>query len=313
MQVDRRIILIVRETRLDELVARHNTRAQAKFYVESLGADFSDYVHEHDAYQRAKRATETLLREFGRVQLLDRSFLPSFIFGPDDAVVVLGQDGLVANTLKYLDAHAVVAVSPDPNRWDGVLLPFGVDDLRRLLPDVLAARHSCREITMAEVRLGDGQQLHAVNDLFIGPRSHVSAQYDIAVGEQSESQLSSGIIVSTGLGSSGWLSSIVTGATRIVSAFLESSPTFAGAPELSRFPWDAERLRFTVREPFTSPNSQATLVCGWVSNTDPLVVVSRMAEHGVIFSDGIESDYLAFNAGTTATVRCADKRGHLVV
>ena len=41
---DRKIVLIVRETRLDELKARFNTVQQAQFYVEHLGADFSDYL-----------------------------------------------------------------------------------------------------------------------------------------------------------------------------------------------------------------------------------------------------------------------------
>jgi hypothetical protein len=38
-----------------------------------------------------------------------------------------------------------------------------------------------------------------------------------------------------------------------------------------------------------------------------------MPENGVIFSDGIEADFLDFNAGTQATITLADKRGHLVV
>lgn len=31
-----------------------------------------------------------------------------------DIVVVIGQDGLVANTLKYLDGQPVIAINPDP-------------------------------------------------------------------------------------------------------------------------------------------------------------------------------------------------------
>jgi hypothetical protein len=38
-----------------------------------------------------------------------------------------------------------------------------------------------------------------------------------------------------------------------------------------------------------------------------------MPENGVIFSDGIESDYLQFNSGIEATITLADKIGHLVV
>ena len=45
---ENKVILVVRRTRLDELVARWNTLDQARFYVEHLGADFSDYLQEHD-------------------------------------------------------------------------------------------------------------------------------------------------------------------------------------------------------------------------------------------------------------------------
>ena len=40
---------------------------------------------------------------------------------------------------------------------------------------------------------------------------------------------------------------------------------------------------------------------------------SRMPESGVIFSDGMESDYLRFTAGMEATITVAARRGRLVV
>ena len=97
--VDRKVVLITRHTRLEELVARFHTVAQAKFYVEHLGADFSDYEGEHAAYLQAKRLTTVTLQAHGRYQIIDRSFLPNFLFAADDVVVALGQDGLVANTM----------------------------------------------------------------------------------------------------------------------------------------------------------------------------------------------------------------------
>ena len=60
-----------------------------------------------------------------RIQWIERAFLPTFTFGALDVVVVLGQDGLVVNAAKYLDGQPVIALNPDPERVDGVLLPFG--------------------------------------------------------------------------------------------------------------------------------------------------------------------------------------------
>ena len=122
---DRKVVLVTRKTRLEELIAKYLTAAQAKFYVEHLGADFSDYQREHDVYLEQQHQVLQTLEQWGRYQMIDRSFLPNFIFGPSDIVVALGQDGVVANTMKYLDGHPLIGLNPDARRYDGVLLPFG--------------------------------------------------------------------------------------------------------------------------------------------------------------------------------------------
>ena len=306
---ERKIILITRETRLDELVTRFNTVRQVQFYVEHLGADFSDYLEEDRNYRAAVAEAERVLRQHGRVQRLWRRYLSNFIFGPDDLVVVLGQDGLVANTLKYLDGQHVVGVNPDPARWDGVLLPFGVKDLAKLLPEALAGRRTLKSVTMAKASLNTGLRLYAVNDLFIGPKSHVSARYQLNVMGKSERQSSSGIIVSTGLGSTGWLKSIYAGWAATTARLLE------GAKDVARdgaFAWDADYLHYVVREPFPSRNSGASLVIGRIGAKDAMEIVSEMPEHGVIFSDGIETDFLEFNSGTRARIEVAERHGVLI-
>src|SRR6478672_5577884 len=51
-----RIVVVTRRTRLDELIARFNTRGQARFYIEHSTqgtGDFAEHEREHDAYERA--------------------------------------------------------------------------------------------------------------------------------------------------------------------------------------------------------------------------------------------------------------------
>ncbi len=307
-RLQNKIVLVTRHSRLDDLIVRFNTVEQARFYVEHLGADFGDYLTEHEVYRDAIRQAEQTLSQFGRVQRLDRTFLSNFIFAEDMHVVVVGQDGLVANTLKYLKAQPVVAVNPDPKRWDGVLLPFQVKDLRKIIPESLAGQRPTKAVTMARARLPDGQVLYAVNDFFIGARTHVSARYQISWGDVVESQSSSGVIVSTGLGSSGWFRSVLTGACAITR---HVSPELATLREQG-FSWDANYLYFSVREPFPSRTSQTGLVFGQVNDRSPLRVVSRMPDFGVMFSDGIEADFLEFNSGMEAIIDVADRQGNLV-
>ncbi|MDH3220482.1 MAG: sugar kinase [Gammaproteobacteria bacterium] len=302
--VEHRFILVTRKTRLQELIERFNTWPQARFYLEHNQVDAQDYLDEHDLYSKRIHEAESRLRSMGPVQKLERRFLPNYQFGRDDIVVVIGQDGLVANTLKYLDGQPVIGINPDPDRWDGKLLPFEIGDIERALAQTLSGRGDRKSVTFAEASTNLGQRMLAVNDLFIGPKSHVSARYHIDWNGQVELQSSSGIIVSTGFGSTGWFQSVLAGAVGV--AGLESHPMASG------FAWDAERLQFAVREPFPSQTTGVRLVFGEVSGNRPLTIESLMPEYGVIFSDGIEDDAIAFNSGCIARIDVSDTRGVLV-
>ena len=77
--------------------------------------------------------------------------------------------------------------------------------------------------------------------------------------------------------------------------------------------WDADYLCFTVREPFPTSRTGTTLVLGRIARGQTLVLGSLTAEKGVIFSDGIERDFLEFNSGSMATIGVAEKAGVVVV
>ena len=299
-----RFVVISRKTRLQELVERFNTWPQAKFYLEHNQVDAQDYLDEHDLYQRQLSDVERNLKQQGRFQLLERSFLPNYQFSPTDIVVVVGQDGLVANTLKYLTGQPVIAINPDPERWDGKLLPFRVGDLTEIVQAVNAGRAPIKSITFAEATTNDGQRMLAVNDLFIGPKSHTSARYKLSWDGKTENQSSSGIIVSTGMGSTGWFQSVLAGALGVTRRTTH--------PLSDGFPWSENRLQFAVREPFPSQTTGVELVFGDINSSKKLTLESYMPENGIVFSDGIEQDFIAFNSGCILSIEVAKNQGALV-
>lgn len=303
----KKLVIVTRKTRLQELVERFNTRSQAKFYIEHSGGDFADYEREDDAYRSSLDILRRSLDFEMPQQLVDRVLVPTFQFQKEDLVVTLGQDGLVANTAKYVGAQPIVAVNPEPGRFDGILLPFLPDQARSVVSKVIEANARIREVTLAEMTLQDGQRLLAFNELFIGARSHVSALYRISCGKKSEIQSSSGVLVSTGAGCTGWLSSVFNMASGVA--------RFSGGTELKpiRMPWEDHRLIYVVREPFVSRHSQANLVIGMLEPGQELALESLMPSGGAAFSDGMEADFLQFNSGAIATVRAAEQRARLVV
>jgi NAD kinase len=307
-----KIVVITKKTALDELVERFNTRAQARFYLEHMGASFDEYEAAHQTYLRALATLKAALPRGARSQIIERAFLPTFQFGERDLVLTLGPDGLVVNTAKYLSGQPLLALNPDRWRIDGILVPFLVEQAPGLLSHAMRGDYALTQISMAKAELNDGQVLYAVNDLFIGQRTHVSARYRLRLQDQAEEQSSSGIIVSTGAGSTGWFRSILTGAAGVIEHFAPADEV-REVRERYRFDWEAEHLYFAVREPFVSKRSSASLVFGRIDAGTRLEIESRMPHDGVIFSDGIEEDYLPFSSGTVARIGLAEKKVRLIV
>lgn len=298
-------IIVRSKTRREMLQDKFQTHAQAKFYVERSGGSIDDVDAEHDQFYRSLEAIQQQLSGKLKYKTIDRGFLPSFIFADTHLVITVGQDGLVANTAKYVKGQPIIGVNPDPGRFDGVLLKTDVKTFSSHLQHCLTQKMQLSEITMAELKLNDGQRLLAFNDFFIGPSSHISARYIISHAGKKEEHSSSGILVSTGAGKTGWMSSVLN----MVSGFAGRS----SVQQYESLKWNSPELIYAVREPFISKQSQASLVWGMIDAENPLVLESRMASAGVVFSDGVERDYLQFNSGAIATVGVAPEKARLVV
>lgn len=327
-----KVVIVTKETQLEQLVRQFSTKDQAKFYIEQSQRTFREKeqrkkgvtsakaaadvetmpfrsIEEADTlYKQSLRYVRSVIPPEVKVQHIDWTFLPNFLFGEHDLVIALGQDGLVVNIAKYLGEQPIVAVNPDPSRFDGVLLPFTVNTIGRVMPGILQGEFDTAAISIARASLDDGQVLYGVNDIFIGPKSHISFRCSIGYQGMEEQQSSSGIIVSTGCGSTGWFKSIIEGARRISSGYDELGP----GEKSSRFSWDSDYLYFSVREPFGSRVSGTGITFGKITEDNPLIITSHMADRGIIFSDGIEQDYLEFNSGRIATVALADRKARLV-
>ncbi|PQO41973.1 NAD+ kinase [Blastopirellula marina] len=334
------IAVITRESRLQGLKQRWGTSGQVDFLMNAAvdheverrrkisvrqGQDLSDADYmlmeeaadnltDSSAYEeedaRYRDALGKLMRELDvdvPVREVDRRYVPNFDFDRCLAVVVIGQDGLVANVAKYVGDLPVIGVNPDPSRYDGVLLPFQVSEARGAVLRAMKQNARFEKITLAEVNTLTGQRMLAFNDFFVGCRTHASARYTLECGGLSEPQSSSGVLVSTGAGATGWMSSVfnmVAGVSRFVGG--------ADRPHVT-LQRDDPRLMWAVREPFASRHSSVNQVMGWIENQDELVIGSQMPTDGVIFSDGIEEDYLEFNSGNIATFTVSQQRARLVV
>ena len=300
-----KVIIVKKKTQLEELLRRHATTSQVKFFLERRGESYQFYQEAHQQYQRSLQEIISTLPHTVRQQTVEKEHLSTFQFSDKDVIVAVGDPGLFVNVAKYVGEQPVIVINPDVQRYDDTFTSCSLKDFSVVLQQILKGEAEVEALTMAEARLEDGQTLYGLNDLFIGRNSHVSARYEISFDGKQERQSSSGIIVSTGTGSTGWLTSVMVGSYSLAARKLPTLDEFA-------FLRDADYLVFAVREPFPSRITGTTIVHGQVTVDNPLRIMSQMPENGVIFSDGIESDYLEFNSGRNVIIQPAEKKVYRV-
>lgn len=303
MKLDR-VVIVHRRTPVDELLEAHGTYGQAEFFLGSRGESIAEYAAASGRVQAAlDEVRSSVPRAVAQVSV-ERRDIPTFLFRPTDVVIVCGPDGLFVNLATHLDGQPVLAVNPDPARVDGVIMSHSPGAVSRKLAQVAAGAFTVQGVTLARASLNDGRVLYAANDFLIGRADQASARYVVRWGGREERQSSSGILVSTGLGCSGWRKSILTMAAALAGTKPPTTPT--------REQWSQPSLPFIVREAFATGYTGAKLHGGEVRRGRELVVTSEMPEGGAITVDGLTSQAASFNSGAVVTVAVADRAVSLI-
>jgi hypothetical protein len=291
-----RAVFVTRETEYELLIARHATKAQASFFLNARAQSLDVIEWRHNQFLSVLHSCRAAVPSDWRQALVRRADFDRFLFGPEDIVVAIGQDGLVANVAKYLDGQPVIGVNSDPETYDGVLVRLTPEQFCEAIPQGITEKISFEKRTMVKAELDSGETLLALNEIFVGHQSHQSARYEIMSHDANESHSSSGLIISSGTGITGWARSICE----------------ATGNEVAFEPSEA-KLCFFVREPFPSISTGTTINFGIIESGERLRLTSKMNEGGTIFADGIEKDRLAFEWGRIANIGLAEKQLRLAL
>jgi hypothetical protein len=291
MTLPPRVVLVHRRTELEELIARHGTRGQVAFFLSTRGRDLAEVEERHRALTSALKTVGAAVPLDWRRGVIERADLDQFLFAPEDIIVVVGQDGLVANVAKYLDGQPVIGINPEPDRNPGVLVRHAPDAAH----DLLRHHDQLEQRVMVEAVADDGQRLLGLNEIYLGHPGHQTARYQLSPpGAAAERQASSGLIVATGTGSTGWCRSV----------WLERR---------SRLPLPTpteRRLLWFVREAWPSPATGTEQTEGELTDTALRVTVE--SDQLVAFGDGIEADRLTLTWGQSVSVQASPHTLQLV-
>ncbi|MEU8851039.1 hypothetical protein AB0C70_33520 [Streptomyces sp. NPDC048564] len=298
MSLAPRVVLVHRTTEYEELVARHGTHGQAAFFLASRGRDIAEVAERHHRTRRALADVTSAIPLTWRQSRVERADLDRFLFAPEDVVVVVGQDGLVANVAKYLAGQPVLGIDSDPGRNPGVLVRHRPENAGPLLAAAQSARGTFDELTMVEAVADDTQRLVALNEIYLGAVGHQTARYRLGLEDDGgvvEAQASSGVLIGTGTGATGWIRSVWQergGQLRL------PSPT-------------EERLLWYVREAWPSPATGTSRVAGELAAAARLHLTVE-SERLVAFGDGMETDAVELTWGQTVRVGVCRERLRLV-
>ena len=286
-----------RPTEYGDLLARHGTREQARFFLAQRGRALADIEERHAHQEVRARVLGGDPARLARARRSQRADLDRFLFAAEDIVVVLGQDGLVANVAKYLDGQPVHRREPGARalpRRAGAPRARGAGDLcadRGRGPRGLRAAHDGARAASTTVRSCSRSTRSS---------SATAATSRPATGSPStsatEHQSSSGLIVATGTGATGWAMSIDRERAQPLDLPLPTDPA-AGVV----------RARGVAE-----PGDRDELTGGLLADGAALEVASELDDDGVVFGDGIETDRLELDWGQRVTIRAADRRLRLV-
>ncbi|WP_326835684.1 hypothetical protein VSH64_12250 [Amycolatopsis rhabdoformis] len=283
MSLAPRAVVVHRRTELDELLARHGTLGQAEFFLNTRGRSLDDVVAADAALRRTLVEVSSAVPLDWRRGSVERADLSRFLFTPEDVVLVVGQDGLVANVAKYLSGQPVVGITPGA---PGILVRHPAE----ATADLLRSRDSVERRTMVELTADDGQTLLALNEIYLGHPSHQTARYRLGA----ERQASSGLLVGTGTGSTGWCRSV-----------WQERHSALRLPAV-----DERRLVWFVREAWPSPTTGTSLTEGELTTSSLTVDVE--SDHLTAFGDGLENDAVTVTRGQSVTFAPAARAFHLV-
>ncbi|MFG3527503.1 hypothetical protein ACGF8B_12220 [Streptomyces sp. NPDC047917] len=299
MSLAPRAVLVHRTTEYEELLARHGTHGQAAFFLSSRGRSVDEVARRHRQTRQALADVAAAVPLQWRQSRVERADLDRFLFGPEDVVVVVGQDGLVANAAKYLSGQPVVGIDTDPGRNPGVLVRHRPRDAAALLRAAASPGGTADELTMVEAVSDDTQRLLALNEIYLGPPDHQTARYRLgpdAPDAPVEPQASSGVLVGTGTGATGWIRSLWQ---ERHSGLRLPAPT-------------DPRLLWFVREAWPSPVTGTSQVAGELGREEGLRLTVE-SDRLVVFGDGMETDALELTWGQTVRLGISATSLHLTV
>ena len=174
-----------------------------------------------------------------------------------DFVVAIGGDGTALSASHFLVGKPLLAVNSDPAKSEGALTTISLNELKDKLEEIKNGNYKTEKLERIEVLINEEKQnILALNEVFIAnEKTYLSSKYHIKYlgggSKIEEDQISSGLLFSTGTGSTAWFKSA------------------GGQP----FAADEKYIKMIVREPYIRKILRFSMLEKTIHDGDSITVI----------------------------------------
>ncbi len=192
-------------------------------------------------------------------------------FKKEDIIITLGGDGTFLSASHFLTNQLILGVNTNPQKSEGHLTTANLTNLENKLKQISNKKIRIKEYTRENVKIFKKDMCitteNALNETYFGNLNpHHPSNYEIIYKNKRESQRSSGVLISTGTGSTAWYK----------------------AMNGWRYDKTKKQLRFRIRELFTGRIFKAKIKKGKINPQEKLIIISRI-NHGILAIDSIRT------------------------
>jgi len=200
-----------------------------------------------------------------------------------DIVISIGGDGTALSASHFLTKRPLLAINSNPRQSEGALTTLNLEDLDKKLREIKSGKFKTEKLERIEVMINDKlQNPLALNDVFIAnEKAYSMSKYKIRFNGSLEEQKSSGLIFSTGTGSTAWFKSA------------------GGEP----FSAQSRVIKMIVREPFLRRISKFKTIRAEIGEKDSCEVIALTPM--VLAIDSIRE--IKLNEGDRVKIKISDK------
>ena len=209
--------------------------------------------------------------EYSKVSCFWKNSLKEKNLQNKELIISIGGDGTFLSASHFVKNQTIIGINSNKKRSEGVLTSESIENLKAKLKKIKEGKFRVKEYKRVKAKIFQKDKCilteYALNEVYVGNvNPHHTSKYTLLFKGKKENQVSSGILISTGTGSSAWYKSM------------------GGKP----FSKTKNFLKFIVREPYSRKIHKTKIKKGKIKEKEVLEI-KNFFSHNILAIDSIRS------------------------